>query len=261
MKSALSPEGLAALRAALRRQPLLAFDFDGTLAPIVALPHMARMPHGVISRLRLLALRLPVAIVTGREVADVRQRLDFVPKYIVGSHGAESDLLAPSPVWVSAMESAREWLQPFLAELQLLGVQVEDKRSSIALHYRMARDREQARRRLEEILKTAGPALHVFGGKLVFNIVAARAPDKADAVHAVVAREGAATAVFVGDDVNDEPVFQRAPAHWLTIKVGRTSWHSRARFYLDSPLEMAMLLDRMLARPDAAPVPSGAPGG
>lgn len=244
-----SPQGEQALAATMALWPLLAFDFDGTLAPIVALPDMARMPPGVVIRLRQLARYLPVAIVTGREVADVSKRLGFTPKYIVGSHGAESDLLPPLPMWVSAMESAREWLQPFREELQAMGVHVEDKRSSIALHYRMARDRELARRRLEEILKTAGPALHVFGGKLVFNIVAARAPDKADAVHAVVAREGAASAVFIGDDVNDEPVFQRAPAHWLTIKVGRTSAHSRARFYLDSPREMAMLLDRMLAQP------------
>ena len=253
-----SPQGELALAATMASRPLLAFDFDGTLAPIVALPDMARMPPGVVSRLRLLSLRLPVAIVTGREVADLRKRRDFTPTYIVCSHGAESDLLDPSPVWVSAMESAREWLQPFRAELQELGVQVEDKRSSIALHYRMARDRERARQRLEEIMKTAGPALHVFGGKLVFNIVAARAPDKADAVHAVVAREGAAAAVFIGDDINDEPVFQRAPAHWLTIKVGRTSWQSRARFYLDSPLEMALLLDRMLAQSGAPPArPAG----
>lgn len=252
-----SLQGEQALAMTMALQPLLAFDFDGTLAPIVAMPDMARMPSGVVSRLRLLSQRLPVAIVTGRELADVRKRLDFTPKYVVGSHGAESELLDASPMWVSAMASAREWLQPFRAELQDLDVHIEDKRSSIALHFRRARERERAQRRLEEILKTAGPALHVFGGKLVYNIVAARAPDKADAVHAVMAREGSASAVFIGDDVNDEPVFQRAPAHWLTIKVGRTSWHSRARYYLDSPREMALLLDRMLAQLAAAPAPSG----
>ena len=242
-----SPQGEQELALILNSRPLLAFDFDGTLAPIVAKPDLARMPPGVVNRLRTLAERLPVAIVTGREIADVRKRLGFEPKYIVGSHGAESELLVQSPTWLSALEAAREWLAPHREELEALGVLFEDKRSSIALHFRLARDRERAQHRLEQILGDAGPALHVFGGKLVYNIVAARAPDKADAVQAVVAQEGVAAAVFIGDDLNDEPVFQRAPAHWLTIKVGRTSCHSKARFYLDSSREMALLLARMLA--------------
>ncbi len=242
-----SAQGQQQLVLTLRARPLLAFDFDGTLAPIVAKPDLARMPVGVAHRLRLLAERLPVAIVTGREIADVRQRLGFSPQYVVGSHGAESELAGHSPVWLPALEAAREWLAPYRAELEALGVQIEDKRKSIALHFRLARDRELARRTLEALLSHAGPALHVFGGKLVYNIVAARAPDKADAIFAVLEQAGAASAVFIGDDVNDEPVFERAPEHWLTIKVGRYACESKARYYLDSTREVAMLQDRMLA--------------
>ena len=73
------------------------------------------------------------------------------------------------------------------------------------------------------------------------------APDKSSAVHGLVARCGAGCAVFAGDDVNDEPVFESAPAHWLTIRIGRGERHSAARYFLDSPSEMAMLLERMLA--------------
>jgi hypothetical protein len=36
----------------------------------------------------------------------------------------------------------------------------------------------------------------------------------------MVARCGADCAVFAGDDVNDEPVFESAPPHWLTIRIG-----------------------------------------
>jgi hypothetical protein len=56
---------------------------------------------------------------------------------------------------------------------------------------------------------------------------------------------------FAGDDVNDEPVFARAPTHWLTLRVGRDA-ASRARFFLDSPAEMAMLLERLRNRLDEA---------
>jgi len=62
-----------------------------------------------------------------------------------------------------------------------------------------------------------------------------------------VARCGAATAFFAGDDVNDEPVFASAPEDWLTLRVGREGPHSKARFCLDGPEEMIMLLDHIVA--------------
>jgi hypothetical protein len=46
-----------ALAAVLRRHPLLAFDFDGTLAPIVARPDDARLSQAVSARLKALALQ------------------------------------------------------------------------------------------------------------------------------------------------------------------------------------------------------------
>lgn len=247
MRHVLSPAGELQLAATMRARPLLAFDFDGTLAPIVARPDQARMAPGVAARLRKLAGQRPVAIVTGREVADVRTRLGFEPAYIVGSHGAETEASNDESPWHAALEDARAWLRAFQPELQLLGVQVEDKRHSLALHYRLAPDQARAEQRLEEILRQAGPELHVFGGKRVFNIVASTAPNKADAVHRLAELAQCDTAIFVGDDINDEPVFERAPPNWLTIKVGRTDPPSAARFYLDSPNEMALLLDRMIA--------------
>ena len=91
MQHLFSPEGEAALAAVLRLQPLMAFDFDGTLAPIVARPTEARIPQAIVKHLRALAQRLPVAIVSGRAVGDVRQRLGFEPHFVLGSHGAEDD--------------------------------------------------------------------------------------------------------------------------------------------------------------------------
>ncbi len=102
-----------------------------------------------------------------------------------------------------------------------------------------------------------------FGGKCVVNVVAAHAPDKGDAVVALVERAGAAAAVFAGDDVNDEAVFRRAPPHWLTVRVGPLEPTSAARFRLDDNAEVAQMLDRMLtllgAPPPAADEASEAP--
>jgi len=248
MRHLLTKKGDAALAAILRRQPLLAFDFDGTLAPIVTRPSLARIPTAVAARLTWLAARLPVAIVTGRSVADVRGRLGFTPSYIIGNHGGEDE---GDPVGASrraqALTPLRERLAAHGAALVAAGLDVEDKGQSIALHYRMSRRREHAQALIRELLVESGPSLHVFSGKMVVNATVAGAPDKAHAVHALVTRSGAACAVFAGDDVNDEPVFESAPPTWLTVRIGRDAPASRAQYFLDSPSEMAQLLERMLA--------------
>lgn len=250
-----SHEGMARLAATLRRRPLLAFDFDGTLAPIVPRPDDARVSQGVAGRLQRLAGLLPVAVVSGRAVADVRSRLGFEPRYVVGNHGAEGLRWPGEDHQHEALAGLRQRLRERQQELGSAGITVEDKGSSLALHYRLARNREQAVALLETLLHPRRPEWRVFGGKMVINVAPAAAPDKADAVMALVTHSGADCAFFAGDDVNDEPVFAAAPAHWLTVRIGREDPSSRAMFFLDSHSEMGLLLQRML---DLLPAP-GAP--
>jgi trehalose 6-phosphate phosphatase len=240
-------EGLAALSRILRQRPLLAFDFDGTLAPIVARPEDARISLAVANRLEMLGTRLPVAIVTGRSVDDVRGRLRFAPHYIVGNHGAEDGIdIEGAAARVRKLDQIRKVLDDHCAELGAVGVVIEDKGQSIALHYRLSRQRDLAVELIHRLLATPDASLHVFPGKMVVNIAPLDAPDKALAVHGLLARCGASCALFAGDDVNDEPVFVAAPPTWLTVRVGHNDPASRARFFLDGPSEMPMLLDRML---------------
>lgn len=246
MQHLLSNEGMAQLAATLRRQPLLAFDFDGTLAPIVPRPEDARISQGVAARLHKLAALLPLAVVSGRAVADVRGRLGFEPRYVLGNHGAEGLRWPGEDLQNEALAGLRECLNERREELAAAGVVVEDKGGSLALHYRLARDREQAVALLESLLQPPRPEWRVFGGKMVVNVAPASAPDKADAVMALAAHCGAECAVFAGDDVNDEPVFVAAPAHWLTVRIGRDDPSSRAMFFLDSHAEVGLLLQRML---------------
>lgn len=248
MQHLFSPEGESALARTLQRRPLLAFDFDGTLTPIVARPNDARLTMGVSARLAMLAAHLSVAIVTGRSVQDVRGRLGFEPQFIIGNHGSEdaSEMNAAGEPSVE-LSRIRARLLDKLPALEAAGVTVEDKGHSLALHYRLSRTRERALRAITELLADRDEAVRVFGGKLVVNVIPKLAPDKADAVRALVQRSGAPCAIFAGDDVNDEPVFASAPAGWLTIRVGRDDSRSKAHYFLDSPGETAMLLDRMVS--------------
>ena len=248
MQHLFSPEGEAALAAVLRLQPLMAFDFDGTLAPIVARPTEARIPQAIVKHLRALAQRLPVAIVSGRAVGDVRQRLGFEPHFVLGSHGAEDDSDPPgTAARAAALDGLRLALHSHANALAAAGVLVEDKGASVALHFRLARDPDQAQALIAEVLTPARQGLQIFGGKKVVNVMAAGAPDKAAAVRALVARCAARAAFFAGDDVNDEPVFKSAPSHWLTLRIGRDDPASMARFGLVGPQDMPLLLQRVLS--------------
>jgi trehalose 6-phosphate phosphatase len=238
-----SPEGEAALAATMARRPLLAFDFDGTLAPIIALPGAARVPLAVAGRLERLARVLPVAIISGRSIDDVRGRLSFTPHFVIGSHGAENPLAETGGPERLAL--ARERLREAAGEIAAAGIAIEDKGYSLALHYRLARDRERARAVVERLVAELGRDIDAFGGKMVMNIVAAGAHNKADAVSSLAGRCGVDAVVYLGDDVNDEPVFERAEPGWLTVKVGRDDPATRARFCIDQT-EIARLLDAML---------------
>ncbi len=252
MRHIFGSAGESALAAVVARRPLLVFDFDGTLAPIVPRPHDAQLSLAVADRLRSLSRLLPLAIVTGRLRDDVLERLNFVPRYVVGNHGAEDPLHTfGASARIVALDPLRSVLRARSPDLDAAGVLIEDKRQSLALHYRLSRHRDKAKALIDELLGSNDPALRTFAGKMVVNVVPSGAPDKADAVHRLLARSGSECALFAGDDVNDEPVFASAPSGWLTVRVGRDDPVSRAQFFLDGPHEMAMLLNRILTLLDA----------
>jgi trehalose 6-phosphate phosphatase len=248
MQHLLTPRGEAAIDEVLARRPLLAFDFDGTLAPIVARPEAATISSPIARQLQALSGLRPVAVITGRSVADLLPRLPFRPCYVAGNHGAENGDAARERALEQALDPFRSRLQAWAARLHEAGVQVEDKRLSIALHHRRARDPAAAQALLDALAREFGEGLRGFGGKRVLNVTSRDAPDKADALEALLQASACDSAVYFGDDLNDEPVFERAPPQWLTVRVGRDDRHSSARFFLDSVAEVGLALQRIVDR-------------
>lgn len=242
----LDAEGRAAVTRLMTRRPLLGFDFDGTLAPIVMHPDEARLPEPTAKLLERLVARVPVAVVSGRQVLDVRHRLGFKPTHIVGNHGAEDEFDGPDPRVVTTLGAFRERMLRMEPGLNQAGATIEDKGASIAIHYRMAPNPVAARAAIAELIADLPPGIATEPGKRVVNVLVEGAPDKGDAMARLTARYGADAGFYVGDDTNDEPAFQRAAADWVTVRVGPRLDHSHARYYLNEQAEIDVVLRLML---------------
>ena len=259
MKPLLTPEALADLRACVTRRPLVGFDFDGTIAPIVVNPIKARVPAALAWRLQRLALSLPTAVVSGRRVDDLRRRLGFTPAHIVGNHGDEWAGMPDGDTRTLELDEFRKALHRAYPDLRERGVWVEDKRLSIAIHYRQAPDRLGARQAVEAFVAEHAGGLCSFGGKMVVNVARTGYQDKACAMHRLVEQCEVSHAIYFGDDVNDEPVFASAPRQWITVRVGSESARcSAARYFVHASADLNRVLDEMLRTLGATCTP-GAP--
>jgi trehalose 6-phosphate phosphatase len=190
----------AELLAPLRNAPTesaLIVDVDGTLAPIVARPELARIPENTRTELeRLAAAYRLVACVSGRAGADA-ERLVGVPgiRY-VGNHGLE---LHPDAQGLAAhIGSFREQV----------GREVEDKGLTLSYHYREAPDEEAARRELEKVAAQAeAQGLVARWGRKVLEIRPPVEADKGTAVRALLHESRATRALYAGDDTTDLDAF------------------------------------------------------
>jgi len=242
---AFSPEGVACLAAVLTTRPLLAFDIDGTLAPIVERPGDARLPDDLQSCLAELAQRTEVAIITGRGVDDARRMLRFEPRYLVGNHGLEG-----LPGWSERAQAfariARDWRDAIdaCAALRDTGVTLEDKRYSLSLHYRRAANPYAAHEAIRQCVGSLEPPPRVIEGKAVVNLLPPDAPDKGDALRALIGETHRSNVLYVGDDDTDETVFGLHLPSVLTLRVEPAA-DSEAALFLRDQREVYTLMQHI----------------
>ncbi|MBI2895740.1 MAG: trehalose-phosphatase [Deltaproteobacteria bacterium] len=222
---------------------LLAFDFDGTLAPIVSEPGAARMRSATRTLLEEVATRYPCVVISGRAREDARRRLAGIAVCDVsGNHGLE-----PGRDTARLEREVRRWrrlVEPRLAGHQ--GVLVEDKRFSIAIHYRLCRRKKEALAAIQLAVASLGE-VRLIGGKQVVNVQPPGAPHKGIALESLRSRFGCDTAIYVGDDETDEDVFGLDdPGRLLGIRVGARR-ASAARYYLRNQREVDTLLRVLLS--------------
>ncbi len=250
MQYLLSRASRAILTQLARERTLCAFDFDGTLSPIVDRPDQAVMGRRTRGLLGRLAALYPCVIVSGRSRADLLARLGGVQvARVIGNHGAETEATTRKPV-----RRMERWKASLLLDLGALpGVWVEDKGLSLAVHYRQSPQKTAARRRILAAALNLDQ-VRVVGGKQVVNLVVNSAPDKGAALANERNRMRCDWALYVGDDENDEDAFA-LDGNIVPVRIGRKQ-PSHARYYLRTQAEIDQLLELLVS---ARLSPVGAP--
>jgi trehalose 6-phosphate phosphatase len=240
VRDVLGPDGQRMLRSL--DSVVLGFDFDGTLAPIV--PHreragMALRTAGLFSEV---VKRYPVVVISGRARDDVRERLGGIPVLeVVGNHGLEG-LVAPE-----RSDVLRGWSEALRARLaRVQGVDVEDKKFTLAVHYRAAEDPTEAEAQIRRAVAELGTEAELVGGKRVLNVVPRGAPNKGTALLDLRGSLGKDQALFVGDDVTDEDVFALPDPGVVGVRVG-FSPHTAAEWFVPSQRSVNQLLEQLIA--------------
>jgi trehalose 6-phosphate phosphatase len=195
---------------------VVALDFDGTLAPVVADPTRSRPVPGTVEVLQALsAAGARVAIITGREARTVVDlggfsAIDGID--VCGLYGVESwrDGQLSTIEEPPELGILRDRLPTVLAHAVTdEQVWIEDKRLSLVVHARKAADpAAQLALARAPVRRLAGElGLETHDGRGVLEI---RIPgyDKGSALRAVVARHQPAVVLFAGDDVGDLPAFE-----------------------------------------------------
>jgi trehalose 6-phosphate phosphatase len=222
---------------------LLAFDYDGTLAPLVNAPAHATMRASTRRLLARASKLYPCVVITGRAKSDALSRLRNIEVCrVVGNHGAE-----PSPHGEAVRRRVRQWLPILNARLsRRQGVFIEDKGFSVAVHYRQARARNSTRRAVLSAARGLKD-VRLVGGKLVVNFLVPDAPHKGLAMERERSHSACDTVIYVGDDETDEDVFQiDRPGQLLSIRIGRKRT-SAAPYYIRNQAEIDRLLEVLVS--------------
>ena len=220
-------------------------DYDGTLTDIVADRNHALLSDDMRAALASLAEKVPLAIISGRDLADIRRLVSLPGVFLAGSHGFEFEGPGIGHVVQPDAEAYLEDLDRAERELhaQLAGIpghDIERKRFTIAVHYRQVPDDsvETVKRTVDTVLRES-PNLRKGFGKKVLEIRPNLSWGKGDVLRELLDRlEFAAdgeAAIYIGDDVTDEDAFRTLGENSIGIVVGTGDRATAASYSLPDP--------------------------
>src|SRR5437899_10717352 len=187
-------------------------DYDGTLTPIVSHPEKALLSDSMRTTLRALAAQVPVAILSGRDLYDMRQRVRVEGIVYAGSHGF--DIAGPHGLrkqmaseFLPVLDGAERELGERLRGIS--GALLERKRFSISAHYRQVADESmpQVKQAVNEVA-ALHRQLRKMSGKKVYELQPAIDWDKGKALlwllEVMDSKSREIFPIYIGDDLTDE---------------------------------------------------------
>lgn len=254
-------------------RPALFLDYDGTLAAIAPRPELAVMDPAMRQVLTTLARVMPVAIVSGRNRADVEALVAIPSLIFAGNHGfdiAGGGLLHDVGAGFAAdLDAAAREIAGATGSTP--GLLLEAKSRSLAVHYRLVDAAVVVRiEAAVERVANRQPRLRLMKGRKIFELLPDIAWDKGQAVLwllEALALTGTATLPFyIGDDVTDEDAFRALAGSGIGIRVQgrgaddrREDERTAADYRLEGVDEVRRLLDVLADISGQVPVPPAEP--
>ena len=225
-------------------------DYDGTLTPIVSHPEKAFLPDSTRHTVRALAMQAPVAILSGRELEDVRKRVAIDGIIYAGSHGF--DIAGPRRLrrqeatkFLPALDVAEKELREKLAAIA--GALIERKRFAIAVHYRKVNESDlpKLERAVSEVA-AQHRELRRMEGKKVYELLPNIDWDKGKAVLWLLenlgVEHGKVRPIYIGDDRTDEDAFRAVEQRGTGILVSEQPRSTAANYLLKDSADVERFL-------------------
>jgi trehalose 6-phosphate phosphatase len=189
-------------------------DIDGTISEIVPRPHEAEVDQEMRGILLEIQKRYKLlAFITGRSVENARNMVDIEDALYIGNHGMEylkGNQVIIDPEAAHYQSQIRNIEEVLKNKLNMNGLILENKRISLAVHYRLIKEQEKAKATILKIINTLNlsPDLAVFPGRKIIEIKPTTGRNKGTIIREMVKKYGIKQLIYLGDDTTDQDAFK-----------------------------------------------------
>lgn len=230
-------------------------DFDGTLVPIEDRPDNVVASPELLKILEAFSKKSTVfvAILSGRDLNDLKEIIPLDGICLVGCHGAEVSENYTNVYPKIELEKIQSKLDRITETAykcvgNAQGFIIERKKASVALHYRLA-DYDSAKSVVNDFIFSVSKILEkdliFLRGKKVLEVRSSLV-DKGLAVKRLMEKSKEFYPVYIGDDITDEDAFEVIKDVGLGVLVsGKINQNTAASCRLKNPEEVMRFLKKI----------------